>query len=127
MDSNNVITFPKQYNGPLLNGLSAADIQENVNMMKEFHIQETIHNLAPIIFNHLEISGFMSEDNEDTFEIKDGALILESIRSMLMKHYNIYHPFQKLAETVFEDHIGEEGEILKIVETLNIEMIDPNK
>jgi len=53
MNPNNVIKFPKEYEGPRINGLSAQDIQENVNMMKHFHIQETIANLAPMIFNNL--------------------------------------------------------------------------
>jgi hypothetical protein len=123
MNSNNVVQFPKKYEGPRVNGLSAEDIQENVNMMKLFHIQETIANLAPIVFNQLEISGFDLIDEEDTFAIKDGALIVESIRSMLCKHYGIFHPFQPLSEAVFEDDPEEEG-TLKIVDNLNIEMTE---
>ena len=121
MSTNNVVQFPKQYEGPRVNGLSAQDIQENVNMMQQFHIQETIANLAPILFNHLEISGFELVDEEETFAIKDGALIIEAIRSILCKHYGIFHPFQPLSEAVFELDPEEEG-ALKIVETLNIEM-----
>lgn len=123
MNTNNVVQFPKQYEGPRVNGLSAQDIQENVNMMKEFHIQETIANLAPILFNHLEISGFELLDDEETFAIKDGALIIEAIRSMLCKHYAIFHPFQPLSEAIFEPDPEEEG-ALKIVDTLNIEMTE---
>jgi hypothetical protein len=123
MNPNNVIQFPKQYEGPRINGLSAQDIQENVNMMKHFHIQETIANLAPMIFNNLEISGFELVDEEETFAVKDGALIVEAIRSILCKHYGIFHPFQPLSEAVFEFDPEEEG-ALKIVDTLNIEMTE---
>jgi hypothetical protein len=123
MNTNNVVQFPKKYEGPRVNGLSAEDIQENVNMMKMFHIQETISNLAPIVFNHLEISGFDLFDEEESFAIKDGALIIESIRSMLCKHYGVFHPFQPLSEAVFEPDPEEEGS-LKIVDNLNIEMTE---
>ena len=62
-------------------------------------------------------------DEEETFAIKDGALIIEAIRSILCKHYGIFHPFQPLSEAVFELDPEEEG-ALKIVDTLNIEMIE---
>lgn len=123
MNANNVITFPKEYHGPRVNGLSANDINDNINMMKTYHIEETIYNLAPIIFNHLEISGFNLVNDDDEFAVKDGALILESIKSLLSKHYEIYHPFQNLAEAVFIES-GDDSNSLKIVENLNIEMTE---
>jgi hypothetical protein len=123
MTSNNVITFPKPYEGPMINGKSVKEIHDNVEMMKQYHIQETVYNLAPLIFNHLEVSGFELVDEDDNMlSIRDGALILESIKSLLSKHYNIYHPFQTLSEHVFLD---DEPGTLKIAESLNIEMIDP--
>lgn len=124
MNANNVITFPKEYHGPRVNGLSANDINDNVNMMKTYHIEETIYNLAPIIFNHLEISGFDLVNDDDEFAVKDGALILESIKSLLSKHYEIHHPFQNLAEAVFVEVEDGNGNTLKIVENLNIEMTE---
>lgn len=121
MSSNNVIAFPVEYSGPRVKGLSFKDIEDNVNMMKMFHIQETIFNLAPIIFNHLEISGFEMEENEEgSFEIRDGALMMEAIKSILCKHYDIYHPFQQLSEHIFEE--DDEEDSLRIVENLNIVM-----
>lgn len=126
MSSNNVIAFPLEYSGPRVKGLSFKDIEDNVNMMKMFHIQETIFNLAPIIFNHLEISGFEMEENEEgSFEIRDGALMMEAIKSILCKHYDIYHPFQQLSEHIFEE--DDEEDSLRIVENLNIVMKPPEE
>src|SRR5210317_1554336 len=121
MYSNNVITFPKPYDGPLVNGRSAQEIHDNVEMMKQYHIQETIYNLAPLIFNHLEVSGFdLVDENDEMHSIRDGALILEAIKSLLSKHYEIYHPFQKLADNIFVEDKNDPG-TLKITESLNIE------
>lgn len=122
MNSNNIVQFPKEYNGPLINGVSIEEINENVNMVKYYHIQETIENLVPIIFNTLEISGFdVIQDEEDLGNLSDGALIVESIRAILCRHYGIFHPFQVIAENVFEEDDEGAGS-LKIKDSLNIDM-----
>jgi hypothetical protein len=122
MISNNVIAFPKAFNGPR-NGdeLSPEDISKNVDMMKQFHIQETISQLAPMIFNQLEVAGFQLSDEDEELDIKDGAFVIESLRSMMCKHYGIYHPFQEISENVFSPDEDDSGG-LKIVDSLNIIM-----
>lgn len=119
MESNNVVTFPKPYSGPNAS-ISAEEIVKNVEMMKHYHIQETISNLAPIIFNNLEIAGFGVSD-EESLDLKDGAFIIESLRSIMCKHYGIYHPFQQISENVFFPDTTEEG-ALRIADSLNIEL-----
>jgi hypothetical protein len=120
---NNVIAFPK-VNVKLEKELKTVeDIQRNVDMMKHYHIQETILNLAPIIFNHLDIAGFGLSD-EETDDVKDGALIIESLRSYMCKYYDEYHPFQIIAENVFEAKQDEEG-AFKIVDELTVELKNP--
>jgi hypothetical protein len=124
MYTNNVITFPKSYSGPKDSrlDLTAEEVSKNIDTMKQFHIQETLMNVIPIIFNHLEVSGFAFPENEDDKEsIKDGAMIVESLRSFMSKYYEIYHPFQKLAENIFESD-KEDTESLNIVDSLNIKL-----
>jgi hypothetical protein len=125
MNSNNVIAFPRAYSGPAKEEIkiSQESITRNLDMMKQFHMQETLTNVIPMIFNQLDISGFAIEDIDpsDDESLKDGALIVEAIRSYMCKYYGIYHPFQKLAETVFESD-GEEPETLNIVDTLNVKL-----
>ena len=122
MDSNNVIQFPKKNNNQTnRDDVALEEITHNVNMMKHYHIQETIANLAPIIFNNLEIAGFGISDDENDEIIRDGAFIVEAIRSILCKHYDIYHPFQQIADNIFEPDDEEEG-ALRIVEKLNLKL-----
>ena len=121
MDSNNVIQFPKKNNNINRDEIAMEEIAHNVTMMKLYHIQETITNLAPIIFNNLEIAGFGISDDEDMEIVRDGAFIIETIRSILCKHYNIYHPFQQIADNIFEPDDEEEG-ALRIVEKLNLKL-----
>ena len=117
--SNNIINFPKPYIGPK-NEVNTAEINHNVEMMKHYHIQETISNIAPMIFNQLDIAGFDFTD-EESVDIKDGAFIIESLRSMMCKHYGIYHPFQQISENVFFPDKEEIG-ALKIVDSINLEL-----
>ena len=121
MNSNNVIRFPKQNNNQNRDEAVIEEISRNVEMMKHYHIQETIANLAPIIFNNLEVAGFSISDDEDEEIVRDGAFIVESIRSILCKHYKIYHPFQQIADNIFEPDDAEEG-VLRIVEKLDLKL-----
>lgn len=118
MQSNNVIAFPREYKGPV----NLEQISENLDMMKHYHIQETISNIAPMIFTQLDIAGFSFdniEDVESEESLKEGAFIIESIRAALCKHYGMYHPFQELSEKVFVvDDIQTPS--LKIVDSLEI-------
>jgi hypothetical protein len=116
-NSNNIINFPKQYMGP---NKSIEDVDRNLEMMKHYHIQETISNIAPIIFNQLDIAGFDFSDEENA-DIKDGAFIIESLRSLMCKHYGIHHPFQQISENVFYPD-NEEENALKIVDSLNLKL-----
>lgn len=117
-NANNVISFPRQ-NTNVREPKKLEEIHHNLDMMKHYHIQETVLNLAPIIFNHLDIAGFgLSEEEDD--DIKDGAFIIEALRSIMFKHYEMYHPFQDIAENIFSEEKDDEG-VFKIVESINIE------
>jgi len=123
--SNNVIQFPKQNSRTSGEVIAIEEITRNVEMMKLYHIQETIANLAPMIFNQLEISGFSITDDEIA-DIKDGAFIVEALRSYMSKYYDIYHPFQQIAENVFAPDAEEIG-ALRIADSLNIELKNSTK
>lgn len=118
--SNNVILFPKE-NKNLQKIISIDEIHHNVEQMSLYHIQETITNLIPLIFTQLEISGFAPSDEEIIEDLKDGAFFVEALRSMLCKHYGIYHPFQRIADEIFEIQDDEEGN-MKIVDEINLDL-----
>ena len=120
MESNNVILFPKK-NLNAKPTLEMKEIEKNMEMMKHYHIQETIATVAPIIFNQMDLAGFnLGEENEKS-SIKDGAFIVEALRSMMCKYYNIYHPFQQIAESVFTAET-EDLSVLKIAESINLKL-----
>lgn len=118
MQQNNVIAFPKEYKGPA----DLEQITENLEMMKHYHIQETISNIAPMIFTQLDIAGFSFDDDsraESEEALKEGAFIIEAIRAVLCRHYGMYHPFQDLSDKVFViDDLTIPS--LKVVDSLDI-------
>lgn len=120
MNSNNVIVFPRE-NKNIKKMISIEEINENVEQMNLYHIQETISNLIPIIFTQLEIAGFYPDEEDLENDIKDGAFFVEALRSMLCKHYDIYHPLQRVTEQLFEEDETEDG-ALKIVDELHINL-----
>jgi len=120
MNSNNVIVFPRE-NKNIKKMISIEEINENVEQMNLYHIQETITNLIPIIFTQLEIAGFYPDEEDLEDDIRDGAFFVEALRSMLCKHYDIYHPLQRVTEQLFEEDESEDGS-LKIVDELHVNL-----
>jgi len=118
MDSNNVILFPRSRYLSDEEPLSVETVKHSTDMMRHYHVQETISTIAPMIFNQLDLAGFEIGD-EESDNIKDGAFIIESIRSILCKHYDLYHPFQQIAENVFYPD-GEDTNTLRIADSLNV-------
>jgi len=106
MESNNVIQFPFK-GSTTQTQLSLKDVVLSVNMIKHSHISQTLETIIPMLFNNMEIAGFnivpLEEDGDDE-HIKDGALIVEAIRSLMCKYYEIEHPFQELSEKLFIAH-----------------------
>lgn len=121
MNSNNIVAFPKAYSGPK-ETITVEDVDNKIDTIKQYHIQETLTNIIPIIFTNLDISGFSIDDDfQEDKTLKDGALIVESIRSFMCKYYGIYHPFQKLADNVFESDI-QDVDSLNIVDEINVKL-----
>jgi len=126
--SNNVIVFPK-HNPKVVDSrnTSIEEVQNNINMARHYHIQETISNLAPLIFNQLEVSGFNFPEETDDEDIKEGAFVIESIRSMLCRYYGIYHPFQRISDNVFIPDDEDEDGSMRIVDSLELNLKNDRK
>ena len=104
MESNNVIQFPSKGNF-LKTALSAEELTNNLNMVKHNHIIETLETIVPMLLNNMDLAGFdiiPSEEDEEDPNMKDCALVVEAIRSLMCKHYMIDHPFQDLSENLFQ-------------------------
>lgn len=101
MIANNVIQFPNRNRKV---NLTEKEVASNINVMKSNHVHETLAFIIPQLFKHMELAGFniVPESEDDTGEhIKDSALVVESIRSLLLKYYEIKHPFQDISENIF--------------------------
>lgn len=103
--SNNIISFPKterqDFSGRITDDEFRENTQDRLVEYKKIYIQQAIETIAPQIFNSLEVIGFVPlEDDEDT-AMKDGAIIVEAIRSFMYKIYGIEHPLQPLATAFF--------------------------
>ena len=120
--SNNVIMFPQRNfgsEGKVAPPQSIEEIHNNMDYIKHVHIQETIATIAPKLFEQLTMAGYdLTDEGED--DIKGGAFLVESIRSLLCKYYGIFHPFQEIAEMVFLA-IDEEG-TLTIAERIEVDL-----
>jgi len=101
MNKNNVIQFPGSVREIPKN---EEEIIQKVDNIKHLHIQEVLATMVPIIFNQMATAGFDFIDDEETCEannMKDGAFLVEALRSIMLKHYDIDHPIQTLAENLF--------------------------
>lgn len=81
------------------------EIVQRVDNIKHLHIQEVLSTMVPIIFNQMATAGFDFVDDEETGEVnnvKDGAFLVEALRSIMLKHYGIAHPMQILSENLFQ-------------------------
>lgn len=127
----NVISFPKNYQGPVKDPEAfQEEIEQNLEIMKHYHISETINNLVPMIFTQLEIAGYdvIGEDDEmdDWKYNRDAIFIMEALKSFMCRHYGIYHPFQRISNAIFE--IDEKDpDIVRIAKSLNLELHEGEK
>jgi hypothetical protein len=100
---NNVIQFPGTTREIPKDEI---EVVQRVDNIKHLHVQEVLATMVPMIFNQMATAGFDFIDDEETGEvinIKDGAFLVESLRSIMLKHYGIDHPMQKLSENLFKE------------------------
>jgi len=117
--TNNVIAFPiKQKCNKKISSRKEAD--NSLEATQQYYVQQTLNFLTPIIFGQLEVAGFAPNDPENIFVIKEGAFILEALRSRMYSHYGMYHPMQRLVDKLFVPDKDEEG-MLTMASNLSID------
>jgi len=107
MEIDNVIPFPRKRQSPLGNmePQSIEEVEDTVDVIRQAHIQQTLEQVIPMMFDNLALAGFQPID-EMVF-LKDGALIVEAARSFLNKVYGMSHPLQIIADNLFVQIDGE--------------------
>lgn len=100
--SNNIIVFPRK--SKLESNIvqcpqSLEDVADTVDVVREAHMQQALEQIVPMLFDNLALAGFQPLDDFDL--LKDGTLIVESMRSFMSKLYGMDHPLQLIAENLF--------------------------
>ena len=107
METDNVIPFPRKRQSPLgdMEPQSIEEVEDTVDVIRQAHIQQTLEQVIPMMFDNLALAGFQPID-EMVF-LKDGALIVEAARSFLNKVYGMSHSLQIIADNLFVQIDGE--------------------
>jgi hypothetical protein len=113
----NIIKFPGNPKSKITQHLSEEEICDNIENLRFIHIQESIDAVLPMLFNSLSVLGFYPNIDSDPSLYKDGCLIVESIRSFLLKCYSLGHPLQIISTSFFDE--DDEGN-LKLTDNLSI-------
>lgn len=119
--SNNIIQFPGKNSRPP--PLTLEQVEENLDLVRQIHIQETLELVMPKLFESLSMAGFAADDESNEY-LKHGAMIVESARSFLCKLSGLSHPLQLIAENMFEQ-VDDEGN-LEVSDKVKI-IITPNE
>lgn len=103
MNNDNIIRFPNNLNSitPLPKGIgpSKEEIEEQIYIAKEFHIEESTNFICQMITEHLNRLGINITDDND---FKDLALIFDSVRSYISKKYDILHILQIFSKDLID-------------------------
>jgi hypothetical protein len=99
--SNNIILFPIRSSDRYIPPQTIEEVIENMADVRNVHIQESLENMMPMLFDRLSLAGF-NLDDEDPNITKHGALVVEAVRSFLCRVYGMEHPLQIIANNLFE-------------------------
>lgn len=107
--ANNVIPFPRPKSSSGLQfPKSLEEVEDTVDTVRQAHIQQTLEQVVPMLFDNFALAGFQPADEMEF--LKDGALIVEAARAFLNKVYGLSHPLQLIAENLFEQ-VDSEGSL----------------
>ena len=117
-ETNNIIPFPKgsKYSKKVA---SRTEADNSLEATQQYYVQQALNFLTPIIFSQLEIAGFAPTNPDDVFTIKEGAFILEFIRSRMYSHYGMYHPMQRIVDKLFIPDKDEDG-LLTLADSISV-------
>lgn len=108
-NTNNIVGFPKanlRMVPPHDNETASAALAD----FQDAYVNECLSMVIPILFEHLMLLGFSSDENGDDHR---GNFVVEALRSFMMTKYCTHHPFQKLAENLFiQDECGSPGDLI---------------
>lgn len=105
--TDNVILFPgfKREDAPPQN---LDEIHDKVTQTRKEHVAGVMNDMIPDIIN---MFGAYGVDINDDKYVKDVALVMEGIKSLLHRQYNLEHPFHNMVDNIFEFRYNEDSTI----------------
>jgi hypothetical protein len=93
----NVVRFPvERQNAP---PQSIEEMQDSISIMRKEHVDNLMDMMIPSVLMLFETNGM---DVETEAYMKDSALVIESIKALMYKYYNLEHPLNFIADTCFD-------------------------
>lgn len=109
MSSNNVVMWPKHYDGPPKDIDDMADV---IDSREKDYIEYALSEVIPILFHEMEMFRFSFDD--DRFH-KDKAIVIDAIRSIMYAAYNRPHLIQDTAEQMYcMKSLGEDKQLIPV-------------
>lgn len=104
--TDNVVLFPglKRESPPQ----TVEEIVDRVTQTRKDHVEGVLHDLIPE-FMHL-FGSYGLDINSDN-NIKDVAMIVESIKAMIMRQYNLPHQFHEMVDSIFDFSYNEDNTV----------------
>lgn len=105
--TDNVIVFPgfRREDAPPQN---LDEIVDKVTQTRKEHVAGVMNDMIPDIIN---MFGAYGVDINDDKYVKDVALVMEGIKSLLHRQYNLEHPFHNMVDNIFEFRYNEDSTI----------------
>jgi hypothetical protein len=102
----NVVQFPvERLNVP---PQSIEEMQDSISIMRKEHVDNLMDMMIPSVLMLFETNGM---DVETEAYVKDSALVIEAIKALMYKYYNLEHPLNFIAETCFDIRMNSDESI----------------
>lgn len=116
----NVVMFPfarmvQREDGSIAPPQTIEEVHNRIIGLRQYHIQECLEPIVEMLMQQLVITGF---DVSDDAYAKDVTVLVEALRSLMMKNSKVWHPFQELAEGLFTRE--QEDEPFDLAEEINL-------
>ncbi len=104
--TDNVVLFPgfKKDSPPQ----SLEEIVDQVTQNRKEHVEGVMMDLIPDLIHMFGSYGL--DINSDEY-IKDVAMIMESIKSMVSRQYKLPHSFHEMVDTIFDFNYNEDNSV----------------
>lgn len=104
--TDNVVVFPgfKRESPPQ----SVEEIVDRVTQTRKEHVEGVLNDLIPDL---IHLFGSYGLDVSSDEYIKDVAMIMESVKSMISRQYHLEHPFHSMVDNIFDFSYNEDNTV----------------